>query len=161
MIAPSQHHLELASREEVTVGHESLDDAVAASHAATDRIMRGDAGGFKDLYSQRGDITLGNPFGGFGHGRDGVVEQLDRAASYFSDGRATDFEEIAKAAAAELAYTVEIERVEVKVAGREEPSEFGARVTSVYRREEDGWKLVHRHADPRVSRQTATSVLST
>ncbi|HXJ48310.1 MAG TPA: DUF4440 domain-containing protein [Candidatus Acidoferrum sp.] len=147
--------------EEVAMGCESFTDAISASHSATDRIMRGDAGGFKDLYSRSGDITLGNPFGGFGRGREGVFEQLDRAASYFSDGRATEFEEIAKAAADEFAYTVEIERVEVKVAGGAEQSEFAARVTSVYRREEDGWKLVHRHADPRVSPQTADSVLQT
>jgi ketosteroid isomerase-like protein len=143
------------------MGYKSFDDAIKASHAATDRIMRGDAGGFKDLYSRRGDITLGNPFGGFGRGWDGVVEQLERAASYFSDGRATDFEAISKTVTDELAYTVEIERVEAKVAGREEQAEFAARVTSVYRREEDGWKLVHRHADPRVARQTAASVLET
>jgi ketosteroid isomerase-like protein len=93
--------------------------------------------------------------------REGVFEQLDRAASYFSEGRAVDFEEIAKAAADEFGYTVEIERVEVKIAGRTEQSEFAARVTSVYRSEEDGWKLLHRHADPRVSRQTADSVLQT
>jgi ketosteroid isomerase-like protein len=143
------------------MGCENLSDAISASHSATDRIMRGDASGFKDLYSQSGDITLGNPFGGFGRGREGVFEQLDRAASYFSDGRAMDFEQIAKATAGEFAYTVEIERVEVKVGGRSEQSEFAARVTSVYRREEDGWKLIHRHADPRVSRQTADSVLQT
>ena len=143
------------------MGHDSFDDAISASHAATDRIMRGDAGGFKDLYSRRGDITLGNPFGGFGRGWDGVVEQLERAASYFGDGRATDFEEISKTAADELGYTVEIERVETKVGEREDQAEFAARVTSVYRREEDGWKLIHRHADPRVSRQTAASVLET
>ena len=143
------------------MGHESFDDAISASHAATDRIMRGDAGGFKDLYSQSSDTTLGNPFGGFGRGQEGVFEQLDRAASYFSDGRATGFEEISKAAVDDLGYTVEIERVEVKVAGRAEHSEFAARATSVYRREEDGWKLIHRHADPRVSRQTAESVLQT
>jgi ketosteroid isomerase-like protein len=143
------------------MGYENLADAISASHSATDRIMRGDSGGFKDLYSRSGDITLGNPFGGFGRGREGVFEQLDRAASYFSDGRAMEFEQIAKTAADEFAYTVEIERVEVKVAGRAEQSEFAARVTSVYRREQDGWRLIHRHADPRVSRQTADSVLET
>jgi ketosteroid isomerase-like protein len=143
------------------MGCENLSDAISASHSATDRIMRGDARGFKDLYSRSADITLGNPFGGFGRGREGVFEQLDRAASYFSDGRAMEFEQIAKAAADEFAYTVEIERVEVNVAGRAEPSKFAARVTSIYRREEDGWKLIHRHADPRVSRQTAESVLQT
>ena len=141
------------------MGHESFTDAISASHSATDRIMRGDAGGFKDLYSRSGEITLGNPFGGFGQGPEGVFEQLDRAASYFRDGRASEFEQIARAAADDLAYTVEIERVEVKVAGHTDVSEFAARVTSVYRREEDGWKLVHRHVDPRVSRQTADSVL--
>ena len=143
------------------MGHESVEDAITASHAATDRIMRGDAGGFKDLYSRRGDITLGNPFGGFGRGWEGVVEQLERAASYFSDGRATGFEAISTSAGDEFAYTVEIERVETKVAGREEQAPFAARVTSIYRREEDGWRLIHRHADPRVSRQTADSVLQT
>jgi ketosteroid isomerase-like protein len=76
-----------------------------------------------------------------------------------TDGRATDFEPISKVVTSELAYTVEIERAEAKVAGREEQANFGVRVTSVYRREEDGWKLVHRHADPRISRQTAESVL--
>src|SRR5512143_340368 len=126
------------------MGYESFDDTISASHAATDRIMRGDAGGFKDLYSRRGDITLGNPFGGFGQGQDGVVEQLERAASYFSDGRATGFDPISKAVGGELAYTVEIERVAVKIAGGAERAEFAARVTSVYRREEDGWNLIHR-----------------
>jgi ketosteroid isomerase-like protein len=141
------------------MAYESLDDAISASHEATVRIMGGDPGGYKDLYSPAGDITLGNPFGGFGRGWDAVVEQLDRAASYYADGRATDFEQISKVAADQLGYTVEIERVEARVAGQEEQAEFAVRVTSVYRREEDGWRLVHRHADPRVSRQTAESVL--
>ena len=139
--------------------YDRFEDAVAASHAATDRIMRGDPSGYKDLYSQRGDITLGNPFGGFGRGWDSVVEQLDRAASYYTDGRATDFESISEVVTPELAYTVEIERVEAKVVGRDDEAEFGVRVTSVYRREEEGWRLVHRHADPRIARQTPESVL--
>ena len=53
------------------MGYESFTDAISASHSATDRIMRGDAGGFKDLYASSVDITLGNPFGGFGQGSQG------------------------------------------------------------------------------------------
>ena len=139
----------------------SLDEAISASHDATNMILRGSSDGFKELYSRDADITLGNPFGGFGRGRDAVEEQLDRAASYFSDGEATGFENISTFAAPELGYTVEIERAKTKLAGSGEASEFAVRVTSIYRREDNGWRLVHRHADPRVARQVAESVLET
>lgn len=59
----------------------------------------------------------------------------------------------------DLAYTVEIERVRTKVDGREDLSDVAVRVTSIYRREPAGWKLLHRHADPAVGRQTADSVI--
>ena len=74
-------------------------------------------------------------------------------------GETTGFETITKLISAELANTVEIERFIAKVAGRPELSPLALRVTCIDRREDDGWKLVHRHADPRVSRQPAESVL--
>jgi ketosteroid isomerase-like protein len=52
-----------------------------------------------------------------------------------------------------------IERGEAKVGGGHEMSELAVRVTCIYAREEDGWKLVHRHADPRVARLPAEAVL--
>jgi ketosteroid isomerase-like protein len=131
------------------------------SREALDRILNGDSGGYKQLYSRTADITLGNPFGGFGHGWDQVVEQLDRAASYYRDGRAIDIDTIVRHVTPELAYTVEIEHAEAKVGGSPDLSQFAVRVSCVYRHEADGWKLVHRHADPRVARQTAESVLQT
>lgn len=137
----------------------NLDEAISASHDATDRILRGTAEGYKALYSRSEDITLGNPFGGFGRGWAEVEEQLDRAASHYRDGRATGFETVTRFAGSDLAYTVEVERAEAKVGGGADVHEFAVRVTSVYRRENDGWKLVHRHADPRVTRQSAESVL--
>ena len=136
-----------------------FDQAIAESHAATDGVLKGNPDGFKALYSRREDITLGNPFGGFARGWDQVVEQLDRASSYYRDGEATGFESVARAVGSELAYTVELERAKAKVADSSDVREFAVRVTSIYRNEEDGWRLIHRHADPRVSRQTAESVL--
>jgi ketosteroid isomerase-like protein len=129
------------------------------SRDALDRIVKGDTSGYEALYSRREDITLGNPFGGFGRGWEQVLEQLERAASYYRDGRCTGIETVTQVAAGDLAYTVEIERVTAKVGGSSEPSDFAVRVTCVYRREGDDWKLVHRHADPRVSRQPAESVI--
>jgi ketosteroid isomerase-like protein len=136
-----------------------FDLAIAESHAATDGVLKGNPDGFKALYSRSEDITLGNPFGGFARGWDQVVEQLERACSYYRDGEATGFESVARTVGSELAYTVELERAKAKVVGSSGVREFAVRVTSIYRSERDGWRLIHRHADPRVSRQTAESVL--
>jgi ketosteroid isomerase-like protein len=111
------------------------------------------------LYSRREDITLGNPFGGFGLGREAVVEQLERAAAHYRDGETTGFETVMQLVSAELAYTVEIERFKAKVGDRPDLTDLALRVTCVYRREDNGWKLVHRHADPSVSLQPAESVV--
>jgi ketosteroid isomerase-like protein len=141
------------------MGNFEFEDALAQGRAALNMITRGDPSGYKALYSQNEDITLGNPFGGFARGKDAVYERLERAASYYRDGEPATYETIAKSVGEDLAYTVEIERVRTKVDGREDLSDVAIRVTSIYRRESDGWKLVHRHADPAVGRQRPDSVI--
>lgn len=136
-----------------------FDEVLEQAFAALDQITRGDSTGYKALYSRRDDITLANPFGGVGRGWNEVVERLDRAATVYADGRATGFEIVTQAVTSELAYTVAIERIEAKVGGQPELAPIAVRVTCVYRREDSGWKLVHRHADPWVNPQTAESVL--
>jgi ketosteroid isomerase-like protein len=132
---------------------------IQQSHAALDKIVKGDPSAYLALLSRREEVTLGNPFGGFGRGIEQVVELIERAATYYRDGRATSFEMVKQVVTAELAYTVEIERFQTKVGGSPDLSELALRVTCIYRREPEGWKLVHRHADPRVSRQPARSVI--
>jgi ketosteroid isomerase-like protein len=136
-----------------------FDDLVVEARAALVAIANGDPNGYKALYSDSDDITLGNPFGGFGRGREAVYEQLERAASYYRDGEAISFETVTERVWPDLAYTVEIERFRAKVGGQDEFSDLALRVTCIYRREPTGWKLVHRHGDPRVERQTAESVI--
>jgi ketosteroid isomerase-like protein len=136
-----------------------FDEVMAQSRAALDQIAKGSPDGYKALYSVGEDITLGNPFGGFGRGTAAVYEQIERAASHYRDGETTSFETVSQFVGADVAYTVEIERFKAKVGGQRETSDLALRVTCIYRREDDGWKLVHRHADPRVERQTAESVV--
>ena len=138
-----------------------FDLVMTQARAALDMIAKGNPEGYKALYSRGPDITLANPFGGIARGWEQVVEQLERAASYFKGGGNATFETITQVVTNELAYTVEIERFSARVGGATELSPVAIRVTCIYRREADGWKLVHRHADPRVSRQTAESVLQT
>ena len=134
--------------------------ALEEADDALDRILKGDAEGYKALYSRRQDITLGNPFGGFAHGWGEVAEQLERAATYFRDGEAAPTEIITHRVVGDLAYVVAIERGTAKVGGQTETSDIALRVTTIYRREGDRWHLVHRHADTRVDPQPAEAILT-
>ena len=59
----------------------------------------------------------------------------------------------------DLAYTVAIERSEVRLVGQDKPSTMPLRVTHVFRKEDGAWKLVHRHADPLIDKTAPAAVL--
>ena len=84
---------------------------------------------------------------------------MDGAAAHYRDGRAVGFELLSKYVTPELAYIVEIERYEAKVGAGDDVTPISLRCTTVFRREEDAWKIVHRHADPITTRRSAESVL--
>src|SRR5262245_7309864 len=105
-----------------------FDGAVREARAALEMIVRGDAEGYKSLLSESEEVTLANPFGGIAHGRDEVIETLDRAASNFRDGHTTGFETIERLVTPDLAYTLEIERYVAKVGGRPESAAVACRV---------------------------------
>ena len=90
---------------------------------------------------------------------DEVAKTLECAASHYRDGEATGFENVAKYVTAELAYTVEIERCQAKVEGRDDITPIAVRTTTVFRLEDGTWKVVHRHTDPITTPQPAESVI--
>lgn len=130
-------------------------------HRALGELINGNPDVYKSMFSQREDVSLGNPFGPFGRGRTAVETRLDRAASNYRDGERTAFEQIAKYETPELAYLVEVERYKAKVGGSENLAPVALRVTSIFRPEDGTWKVVHRHADPITTEQPAESVLRT
>jgi ketosteroid isomerase-like protein len=138
---------------------DDFDEVLEQYHLALDEIMKGSADGYKKVYSRRDDVTLANPFGPPARGWDEVAQTLERAASHYTDGEATGFENVAKNITPELAYTVEIERCQAKVEGREDVTPIVVRVTTIFRPEEGEWKVVHRHADPITSARPAESVI--
>ncbi len=127
---------------------ETLDEAIAASRAAVLGVVTGDPGPIHALYADRDDVTLGNPFGPFVRGRQAVVEATAAAAARYRDGELGAFELVARHEADGLGCVVETERFSARLGGSDEVSEVSLRVTSVYRRDDTGWRLVHRHADP-------------
>ena len=128
-----------------------LDQTIERYHSAVDRFAQGDPEPVKALYSQHDDVTLANPFGPPVRGWASVADRLDYAASRFRDGLPIGYEKVALIVGTDVASLLEIERWEARVGGRYEITPFGLRVTSVFRRENGSWLLVHRHADPIVS----------
>ena len=128
-------------------------------HRSLGEIINGNPDAYKSMLSQEEDVTLANAFGPIARGPAAVEERLERAAFNYAGGELTGFEQIAKYETRELAYLVEIERFKAKVGGREELAPVALRVTSIFRLEDDAWKVVHRHADPITTEQPAESVL--
>jgi hypothetical protein len=73
---------------------------------------------------------------------------LDFASSNFRDGTPVRFERITRYSGTDVVTIFEHEHWETKVGNRHELSPFDLRVTTTFRLESDGWKLVARHADP-------------
>ncbi len=73
---------------------------------------------------------------------------MDRAAANYRDGEVTGFESLARLVTPKLAYIVEVEHICAKIGGNAKLVDVALRATSVLRREEGVWKVVHRHADP-------------
>ena len=124
----------------------TLDEAISRNHAALDRMVNGDCGGYVALLSERDDVSWGNPFGPFVRGREDVETTLASAAVRMGGGRAADFDRVATYMSDELAVVVEVEHAMRGAADALTP--VALRVTSVFRLEGDAWRLVHRHADP-------------
>jgi len=92
-------------------------------------------------------VTLANPFGPAVVGWTNVSSALDFASSRFSDGDVIGIETIASYITSDLATFHDLEHWQTRVGGGE-LAQFDLRVTTTYRVEEGGWKIVHRHADP-------------
>lgn len=137
----------------------ALEAVVERSHEALRGILNGDPSGYAALFADRHDISLGNPFGPFGKGREQVLAALGNAARKYTDGSVVGVDRVAVYGGGGLYVLVEIERDRARLGNSTQHSEFAARVTSVYELTAGEWRLVHRHADPITSYRPAESVL--
>jgi ketosteroid isomerase-like protein len=138
---------------------EDVDELIERYQMGLDDFMKGNPDPVKELFSHREDVTLANPLGPPAHGWDEVSATIERAASQFRDGRLVSVEIVEKQVTPEVAYTLWLEHAEGKVGAREDNAPSTLRVTMIYRPEEGGWKVVHRHADPITTPQPAESVI--
>jgi ketosteroid isomerase-like protein len=136
-----------------------FDRLIEEQHEALDRFAKGEHEPLAALWSRADDVTLGDPFGAFVRGFDAVNETMERAAALYRDGRAVGFDRLAEHVGDDVAYVVEVERFEAKMGGRDDVSPVSLRCTTIFRREDGGRRLVHRHADPISTPRGAESVI--
>jgi ketosteroid isomerase-like protein len=138
-----------------------LDAVLDEYHRALDAFFKGDSGPVKPLFSRGDDASIANPFGPPRRGWSEVEQTMDRAAANYRDGGALAFDEVSRFVSTELAYLVEVERYQAKVGGSAEACPVSLRCTTIFRWENDRWKIVHRHADPITEARSAASVAQT
>jgi len=109
-------------------------------------LENGDARPRKVLWSHHDPVTL---FGAeaSASGWEQVEPIFDRLARSFSPGQSCTYDVRGAGVSGDLGYVVAIER---SVAGTHgsPPQTLTLRVTTIFRREQGDWKVVHRHGDP-------------
>lgn len=126
---------------------------------SVEAFIQGDPNAQKPLWSERDDVTLANPLGPPAKGFERVCQVMDSASALISEGEGYTFDSIAVVETPDLAYEVGIERSMAKLGDAAEKIPISLRVTTVFRREDDGWKIVHRHADSITEARLVQSVI--
>ena len=109
----------------------------------------------KALWSHSDDVTLSGAAGGAtAKGWGNVSSRLDWASSQFLDSNGTKtIEQIQTAVGGGFAYIVQYEHIRYHPPGQPGIAKRDYRVTTIFRRESEGWRVVHRHADTLMTRQ--------
>jgi ketosteroid isomerase-like protein len=119
---------------------------VARSHAANAALLQGDVERWQALSPLTEDFVLMSPFGGAPSHGQYTPEKLASIGRFFRNGQ-LEQEVVQTFATDDMVVLALIERAQVEVGGL--PAQpWALRVTLVYQRDGDTWRLAHRHADP-------------
>ena len=109
--------------------------------------INGDAAPLGEITTRHSPATFFKPFGGYLQDAEVVWSQYERDAASFESGSEGQLEILHMAASDGLAYWVGFQRATTHLRGKPEAVPFNLRVTELFRREGDTWKLFHRHVD--------------
>lgn len=123
----------------------TLQEAAEAFYAAGNRLLAGDPSAFDAIWSQADDISHLGPTGVITIGRDAVMQQFAREAAMGFAGtlRADDRHFVETP---EMGLLICVERTSgMTQAG--EAIAHDIRSTTVFRKENGHWRVVHHHTD--------------
>jgi ketosteroid isomerase-like protein len=108
-------------------------------------LHNGDSGPRIAMWSRSEPLTLfGAAMSACGWGE--IGPSFDALGQQFSNCLSYENKIVAAGASGDLAYTVALEHTTASIKGAE-PKPYVLRATTIFRREDGEWKVVHRHAD--------------
>jgi ketosteroid isomerase-like protein len=109
--------------------------------------VNGDAAPLDGIVTGVDPATFFGPGGGHASGTGRVAGDYRDGAGHFAPGGDSQLEVLQAHESGDLAFWVGLQHARVRVKGKPDPVAMDLRITEVFRREEGGWRLVHRHAD--------------
>jgi ketosteroid isomerase-like protein len=135
-----------------------LDELKQQYRRSLEAFIQGNPEPQKALWSRADDVTLANPLGPPAKGMQRVFDAMDRAAAMTRDGADLTFDVVSSYETADLAYEFGLQGGAMRLGDSPDMVHVSLRVTTIFRREDDGWKLLHRHADPITDRRSIESL---
>jgi len=123
-----------------------LDELIEIMAEAASALIGGDMPRYFELMHHADDFTLMPPTGGdVSRETENNPQRIAEMSRFFKRGECT-LEVVESYASGNLAVLVAVEHQRGEV-GDSPEQDWSLRVTLVFRREESGWRLAHRHAD--------------
>jgi len=123
---------------------ETVEGAHEEFYAALNAMLGGDAGPMREIVSTADQATLAGPFGEIQTGGE-VIAHFEMEAG-LEMGGAVEVTDLTIVGGEDMGYSICVENGKGLTIDGEE-RDLVHRATNVFRREADGWKLIHHHTD--------------
>jgi ketosteroid isomerase-like protein len=127
--------------------HDDFDVFFAERAGAAQAYVKGNGDLLDALVPHEGEATFFSPRGDVERGAETVAHRYLNDAKAFRPNGTTRFEVLHKAVGADLAFWTGFQFATVQIGDMPKPTDMKIRVTEIFRKFDEGWKLVHRHAD--------------
>jgi ketosteroid isomerase-like protein len=115
-----------------------------ALHSAEVALHNGDPAPRRAIWSRNEPVSVLGAWRN-AHGQGELDDLFASLGESFSDCTSYEHQVLSFDVAGDMAYTEGLEHTSVSVGGQ--PRTYTLRATQVYRREDGGWRVAHRHAD--------------
>jgi NAD(P)H-dependent FMN reductase/ketosteroid isomerase-like protein len=131
----------------IKVAKEPFDAFLIRREAVSRDYINGDPEPLLNISTASDPATLFPPNGQRVHGAAHVNASNEKGAKAFAPGSTGRFEVMQSGSSGSLGFWTGVQQAEVMMEGKHSPVLMQLRTTEVFRLEDGGWKLVHRHAD--------------